>query len=97
VSRRLQEIARRKALLVERCARQRDELGARFREIRHPLELGGLIFRLTRVLKSHPIAAAGISSLLASGYAGNALRLTGKGLALWRLVRPVWAWWQKHR
>jgi hypothetical protein len=57
--------------------------------------LGGLVLRLTQVLKSHPIAAAGISSLLASGYGGTALRLTGKGLTLWRLLRPVRAWWKK--
>lgn len=96
MNRRLEEIARRKAILIEQSARQREELAALFPQIRSPFELGRLVLSLTRALKTHPIVAAVISSLLASGYAGRVLRITGEGLTLWRLIRPLWFWWKRH-
>jgi hypothetical protein len=97
VSRRLDEIARRKERLIAQCARERDEIAAAFNRIRSPFQLGGLVLALTRSLKSHPIVTAGISSLLASGYAGKLVRTAGEGLNLWRLIRPLWLWWKKKR
>ena len=97
MSRRLDEIARRKERLIAQCARERDEISAVFGRIRSPLQLGWLVLALTRSLKTHPIVTAGISSLLASGYAGKLLRTAGEGLHLWRLIRPLWLWWKKHR
>jgi hypothetical protein len=97
VSRRLEEIARRKQILIEQCARQRDELATVFRRIRSPFALDGLASTIARALKSHPVAVAGISSLLAGGYAGKLFKMASKGLALWRLIRPIWFWWKKAR
>ena len=97
MSSRLDEIARRKERLIAQCARERDEISAAFGQIRSPFELGWLVLALSRSLKAHPIVTAGISSLLASGYAGNLLRAAGEGLHLWRLIRPLWLWWQKPR
>jgi len=97
VSSRFDEIARRKVRLIAQCARERDELAAAFSQLRSPFELGRVVLGLTRSLKAHPIVAAGISSLLASGYAAKLLRMAGEGLRLWRLVRPLWLWWKKQR
>jgi hypothetical protein len=97
VNRRLEEILRRKESLIEQCALQREEFAALCRRIRSPFDLGRLVLLVTRALKAHPIAAAVASSLLASGYAGRLLRLTGEGLRLWRLIRPIWFWWKKAR
>jgi hypothetical protein len=96
VNRRLEEITRRKQILIAECARQRDEVAAVFRRIRAPFALGGLVLIIARALKSHPVAVAGISSLLAGGYAGKLFKTAGKGLALWRLIRPIWSWWKRH-
>jgi hypothetical protein len=97
VTSRFDEIARRKEALIAQCARERDELCTAFSRIRSPFELGKIVIGLTRSLKAHPIVAAGISSLLASGYAGKLLRTAGEGLQLWRLLRPLLSWWKKRR
>jgi hypothetical protein len=97
VSSRFDEIARRKERLIAQCARERNELSVAFRQLRSPFELGRVVLGLSRSLKTHPIFAAAISSLVASGYAGKLFRLAGEGLKLWRLVRPLWFWWKKQR
>jgi hypothetical protein len=97
VNSRLQEITRRKEHLIEQCARQRDEVAALFRQIRSPFDFGGLGLKVARGLKAHPIVMAGISSLLAGGYAGKLFKLTGECLTLLRLIRPLWLWWKKPR
>jgi hypothetical protein len=96
MSSRFDEIARRKERLIAQCARERDELAAAFSQVRSPFELGQVVLGLTRSLKAHPIVAAAISSLLASGYAGKLLRMAGEGLKLWRLALPLWFWWKKR-
>lgn len=96
MSSRFDEFARRKEALIAQCARERDNLSTAFGRIRSPFELGKIVIGLTRSLKAHPIVAAGISSLLASGYAGKLLRVAGEGLQLWRLVRPLLSWWKRR-
>jgi uncharacterized membrane protein YqjE len=97
VSKRLENIARRKQALVEQSARQREELAAIYQRIRSPLDVGGALMGVGRALKTHPLIAAGISSFLVSGYAGKLLRSTGELVKLWRLVLPLWAWWRSRR
>lgn len=97
MSRRLEDIARRKQVLIEQSARQREELASIYQKIRAPLDVGGTLMGVGRALKTHPLIAAGISSFLVSGYAGKLLRSTGELVRLWRLVLPVWAWWRSRR
>ena len=82
MSNRFEEIARRKQLLVDRCARDREELAAAFPRIRLPLGLGAVLTVLGKTLKSYPILVTGISSLLIGGYEG---KLTKSARTLFRL------------
>lgn len=97
MDKRFDDIARRKKLLVERCARERDELGACFQQIRFPLNLGILLTMIGKALRAYPRAAAGISSLLATRYAVKLTRFARKAIRVIRVVRPLWSWWSKRR
>jgi hypothetical protein len=97
MDRRFDEIARRKQILVERCERNRNELAACFRQIRLPLNLGMLLTPIGKVLRAYPMAAAGLSSLLATGYAVKLTRVAGKAIGMIRVARPLWSWWSKRR
>jgi hypothetical protein len=97
VSRRLEEIARRKQALIEKAGRERDELAAAYDRIHAPLELTSTLIGIGRTLKSHPIIAAGISSLLVSGYASKLLKSSGDLLRLWRVAWPLWSRWRATR
>ncbi len=94
---RFDDIARRKNLLVERCARDRDELAARFQQIRLPLNLGMFFSTIGKALRAYPVATAGLSSLFATGYAMKLTRVAGKAIGVARVVRPLWSWWSKRR
>ena len=94
---RFENLARRKQALIDRCADQRAELSALCKRIRSPFDLGGTMLGIGRMLKTHPMIAAGVSSFLVSGYAGRLLKSTGELVKLWRLALPLWAWWTKRR
>jgi hypothetical protein len=93
----LEEIARRKQALVERCADQRAELSGIYQKISSPFDVSGTLVGIGRTLKAHPLIAAGISSFLVSGYARRMVKSAGEVLRLWRLILPVWAWWRSRR
>ncbi len=97
MGKRFDEIAQRKKLLIERCARDRDELAACFRQIQTPFNLGVFFIRLGKVVKAYPVAAAGLSSLFVTGVGAKLVRAAGKLLGLIRVVRPLWSWWSKRR
>jgi hypothetical protein len=97
VSSRFEEIARRKEALIERCREERRELRLASQRLRSPFNLSDRVLGFGRVLKTHPLIAAGLSSFLVSGYAGKLLRSSGGLLKLWRLTLPVWSWWRKRR
>jgi len=59
--------------------------------------MSSMVLGIGRVLKTHPVVAAGLSSFLVSGYAGKALRSSGKVLQLWKVAQPVWSWLRKRR
>jgi hypothetical protein len=96
VSKRLQELARRKSLLITRCGHEREEIASLCNEIRSRLNLLSVAQSLGKGLSAHPIIAAGISGLCVSGYAGKIVRSVGPLLNLWRLARPLWFWWSKR-
>jgi hypothetical protein len=97
VNNRFEELARRKQALIDRCARERAELSALCERIRSPFGLSGTLLGVGRVLKTHPMIAAGFSSLLVSGYAGRLLKSAGDVVKLWRLALPLWGWLTKQR
>lgn len=97
MNKRFADIARRKQALIERCAQERAEFDAAYRRIRSPIELGGVITGLSRTLQSHPLIAAGVSSLLASGYAPRLIKSVGEGVILWKFILPIWDWWKSRK
>ena len=96
MSNRLEEIARRKQALIERCAAERSALHAAWSQIRSPFHVTTTLVTITRMLKTYPLLAAGVSSLLVSGYGSKLTRSAGELVKLWRLVLPVWAWFTKR-
>jgi hypothetical protein len=97
VNKRFEELARRKQALINRCADQRAELSALCERVRSPFDLSGTLLGVGRMLRTHPMIAAGVSSLLVSGYAGRLLKSAGEIVKLWRLALPLWGWWTKRR
>ena len=97
MNKRFEELARRKQALIDRCARQRAELSGLCDRIRSPFDISGTLLGVGRMLKTHPMIAAGFSSLLVSGYAGRLLKSAGDLVKLWRLALPLWGWWTKRR
>ena len=97
------DIARRKKLLVERCARDRDELASCFQQIRLPFNLGGILSTIGHVpmigkaLRAYPVATTAISSLLATGLAVKLARAAREAMGVVSAVRPLWSWWSKRR
>ena len=96
MSKRFEEIARRKQVLIDRCVRDREELSASCRQIHFPLSFGAVLTVLGRTLKSYPILVAGISTLLVGGYAGKLTKSAGKLLGLGQAILPLWSWWTRR-
>ena len=94
---RLEELGRRKQALINEAAQERNELARNYANLKAPFDVRSRVFGIGRVLKSYPIVAAGVSSLLASGYAGKALRSSGQLLPVLKLALPIWSWLRKRR
>lgn len=94
---RFDDIARRKQALIDKAAQERAELVRSCAILKSPFEMSSMVLGIGRVLKTHPVVAAGLSSFLVSGYAGKALRSSGKVLQLWKVAQPVWSWLRKRR
>ena len=97
MNKRFEELAHRKQALIDRCARERAELSGLCDRIRSPFDISGTLLGIGRMLKTHPMIAAGVSSLLVSGYAGRLLKSAGDLVKLWRLALPLWSWWTQRR
>ena len=97
MSKRLEELQRRKEELIGECAEERFEVAAAFSNVKSSLTLSAALHGLGRILRTHPMIAAGISSLLASGYAGRLTKSGSDLLRLLRFARPLWSWWSARR
>ena len=93
---RLQEIARRKQILIDKAARERFELGRTYESLRLPFGMSAPLLGIVRVLKTHPVITAGLSSLLVGGYTTRLLKSVTELFKLWRVVLPIWAWCTKR-
>ena len=99
MSKRLEEIARRKQGLIERRARSARDLATACQ--RAPLAFQferDKFWALAGTLKTHPLIAAGISSFLVSGLCRKTSqdrRAVLSNSGAWRC--RFWAWWRKRR
>ena len=93
---RLQEIVNRKQILVDKAARERFELGRTYESLRLPFGVSVPLLGIARLLKTHPMITAGLSSLLVGGYTSRLLKSLTEFFKLWRIVLPVWDWWTKR-
>jgi hypothetical protein len=96
LSKRLDEIIRRKRFLIEKAERERIELGAACAAIRSPLTITATLYGLGRLLKAYPLIATAVSSLLVSGYTGKVVKSSGQLLRLWKLTVPIRQWWKNR-
>jgi hypothetical protein len=97
VSKRFAEIARRKQALIDKARLERLELAAACARIRSPLDMQGTFFRIVRMLGAHPLATAGISSFVISGFGKKLFRSARLVFKLRQLVLPLWLWWVRRR
>jgi hypothetical protein len=97
VSKRFAEIARRKQALIDKARLERLELAAACARIRSPLDMQGTFFRIVRTLSAHPLAMAGISSFVISGFGKKLFRSARLVFKLRQLVLPLWLWWVRRR
>jgi hypothetical protein len=97
MSKRFDEIARRKEILIQRCAQEREALAAAFQRIYLPFNLGAVLIKAGKFFRTHPFAA-GLSSLFVTGYGVKLTRAARRLLEMARIFRPLWSWWLKrHR
>jgi hypothetical protein len=96
VNSRLQEIIRRKQILIDTAARERYDLAQVYDSLRLPFGMSAPLLGIARVFKTHPVITAGLSSVLVGGYASRLLKPVTEVFKLWRIVPPIWAWWQKR-
>jgi hypothetical protein len=94
---RFEEIARRKQALIDKAAQERADLTRSCANLKSPFEVSSTVLGIGRVLKTHPVIAAGLSSFLVSGYAGKLFRAGGKALRLWKVALPIWSWLRNRR
>ena len=97
MSSRLDNIARRKQALIEKAALERLELTTACRRIRSPIDIDGKLFGIGRIISSHPLLAAGLSTFLIGGFGKKMFRITSALLKLWRVVLPILNLWPKRR
>ena len=83
--------------MVNKAAQERHEAARSYANLKSPFDVRSRVFGLGRVLKTYPIVAASLSSFLASGYAGTALRSSGQLLPVLKLALPIWTWVGKRR
>jgi hypothetical protein len=91
------DIIRRKQVLIDRCAQQREDLALDLRRVRLPLNPTAVLFALGRALRAYPALLAGLSGLLISGYGGKISKSAGKLLRLGPMIQPLWSWWSRRR
>lgn len=94
---RFDDIAQRKQALIDKAAQERADLARSYANLKAPFAMSGILVALGRLLKTYPMVAAGLSSLVVSGYAGKALKSAGGALKLWKFAQPIWGWWRRRK
>lgn len=94
---RFDRLARRKQVLIDQCARDREELATISNRIRLPFNFGGVLVGIGKLLRHHPLLAAGVSSLVVTGYGGKLTKSAGALLRVGTVLRPLWSWVRRRR
>jgi hypothetical protein len=99
VNKRLEELARHKQSLIERCDREREELAVLCASFRLPLAGTSIGFLLGKTLKASPLLIAAAAGLLASRahLLTRSVRGIGGTTRWWRAAYPPWSWWSGLR
>jgi hypothetical protein len=97
VTDRFKELGRRKQILIDRCAQQREDLASDLSHLRLPLNPGAVLLALGRVLRAYPVLVAGLSGLAISGYGGKIGKSAGKLLRVGQIIQPLWSWWSRRK
>ncbi len=97
MSKRFEEIARRKQALIEKARSERVELAAAYGRVSSPFDLSGVLFRIARLLRAYPLATAGVSSFVVGSLGKKLARSARFVFKVRRVLLPLWAWWMKRR
>jgi hypothetical protein len=97
VSKRFDDIARRKQALIEKAALERLELAVAYRRIHSPFNIGGKVLIIGRLIRSYPLLTAGVSSFLIGGFSKKLLTSAGLLVKLGRALLSVMRLWPKRR
>ena len=97
MSKRFDDIARRKQALIEKAALERLELAVAYRRIHSPFNIGGKVFAIGRLIRSYPLLSAGLSSFLIGGFSKRLLTSARLLTKLGRGFLSVLSLWPKRR
>ena len=88
MSKRLDDIVRRKQALIEKAARDRLEVATAYRRIRSPIDLGKLL-TIGKFLRAYPVVTAGLSTFLLGGLSKKIFKSVSLIFKLGRLALPL--------
>jgi hypothetical protein len=94
---RFEAIARRKQALIDKARLERLELAAAAAHIRSPLNLGRRFSRFVGILGAHPLATAGLSSFVLSGFGKKLFRFARPIFKVRQALLPIVVWWVRRR
>jgi hypothetical protein len=97
VSKRFDDLNRRKQALIEKAALERLELAVAYRRIHSPFNIGGKVFAVGRLIRSYPLLTAGLSSFLIGGFSKKLLNSARLLMKLGRALLSVLRLWPKRR
>ena len=97
MSKRFDDIARRKQALIEKAALDRLELAVAYRRIHSPFNIGGKVLAVGRLLRTYPLLTAGLSSFLIGGFSKKLMASARLLMKLGRALLSVLRFWPRRR
>jgi hypothetical protein len=91
----LTEAARRKQLLIARCAVQRAAIAGAFQDLQGPIAIADRVLAVVQFFRAHPLLLAGAVAVIAALRRRTLVGLFARGLAAWRLWLGIGAWAQR--
>ncbi|HEY7216979.1 MAG TPA: hypothetical protein VH985_01205 [Candidatus Binatia bacterium] len=97
MSKRFDDIARRKQALIEKAALERLELAVAYRRIHSPFNIGGKIVAVGRLLRTYPLLTAGLSSFVIGGFSKKLMTSARLLMKLGQVFLSLLLLWPKRR